>query len=39
MQCHYLQGFLLSKPVPAEDIERLFLRRSPSARLVQFPRA
>ena len=39
MQCHYLQGYLLSKAVPAEDIERLFLRRSPTARLVQFPRA
>jgi EAL domain-containing protein (putative c-di-GMP-specific phosphodiesterase class I) len=39
MQCHYLQGYLLSRPVPAADIERLFLRRSATARLVQFPRA
>jgi EAL domain-containing protein (putative c-di-GMP-specific phosphodiesterase class I) len=39
MHCHYLQGYLLSKAVPAADIERLFLRRSPTARLVQFPRA
>jgi len=38
-RCHYAQGFLLSKPVPAIEIEHEFLRRADTSNLVQFPRS
>ena len=37
-KCHYAQGFLLSKPVPAPEIERKFLKRTNNANLVHFPK-
>jgi len=36
--CHYAQGFLLSKPIPAPEIEHRFLRRVETANLLPFPK-
>jgi EAL domain-containing protein (putative c-di-GMP-specific phosphodiesterase class I) len=37
--CHYAQGYLLSKPVPAIEIERRFLKRADASNLVPFPKS
>jgi len=37
--CHYAQGFLLSKPVPTAEIERRFLKRANTANLLPFPKS
>ena len=35
--CHYAQGYLLSRPVPAEELERQFLLPDANSNLVSFP--
>jgi len=37
-QCDYAQGFLLSRPSPAAEIERRFLRPANGGKLVHFPK-
>lgn len=32
--CHYLQGFLYSKPIPADEFEQLFLDSTPNDMLL-----
>jgi EAL domain-containing protein (putative c-di-GMP-specific phosphodiesterase class I) len=32
--CHYLQGFLYSKPIPALEFEQLFLASAPGVSLL-----
>jgi EAL domain-containing protein (putative c-di-GMP-specific phosphodiesterase class I) len=37
--CHIIQGFLLSKAVPAPEIERRFLRRVQGGQVLSFPKS
>lgn len=36
--CHYAQGYLLSKPIPATEVEQRFLHRRNNTNLLPFPK-